>query len=48
MFFSSDEEIEPEKNILIRIFTKFMPVTHEIDGKSFFIVKTESVMQRRF
>ncbi|MEP6900137.1 MAG: TerC family protein [Actinomycetota bacterium] len=39
MFFSSSEEIEPEKNFLIRIFRKFMPVTHEIDGKSFFILK---------
>jgi tellurite resistance protein TerC len=39
MFFSSDEEIEPEKNFLIRIFKKFMPVTHEINGKDFFITK---------
>ncbi len=39
MFFSSSEEIEPEKNFLIRIFKKFMPVTHEIDGKSFFVIK---------
>ena len=39
MFFSNSEEIEPEKNFLIRFFKKFMPVTHEIDGKSFFIIK---------
>jgi tellurite resistance protein TerC len=39
MFFSHNEEIEPEKNLLIRIFKRFMPVTHEIDGKSFFITK---------
>lgn len=39
MIFSSSEEIEPEKNLLIRIFTKFMPVTHEIAGKSFFVKK---------
>jgi len=37
MFFTSNEEIEPEKNFLIRAFKKFMPVTHEIDGKSFFV-----------
>lgn len=37
MFFTDQEEIEPEKNLLIRIFRKFMPVTHTIDGKSFFI-----------
>lgn len=37
MFFTSKEEIKPEKNLLIRIFRKFMPVTHTIDGKSFFL-----------
>jgi tellurite resistance protein TerC len=36
MMFTGKEEIEPEKNFLIRIFRRFMPVTHEIDGKSFF------------
>ena len=35
MLFSSDEQIEPEKNLLIRIFKKLMPVDHKIDGKSF-------------
>jgi tellurite resistance protein TerC len=39
MFFSNDEEIEPEKNILIRLFRRFMPVTTEIHGKDFFVVK---------
>lgn len=39
MMFSNNEEIEPEKNILIRIFKRFMPVTHEIEGKNFFIKK---------
>ena len=37
MFFTSNEEIEPEKNLLIRTFRRFMPVTHTIDGKSFFL-----------
>lgn len=37
MIFSSDEKIEPEKNFLIRLFKRFMPVTHTIDGKSFFV-----------
>jgi tellurite resistance protein TerC len=36
MFFSHNEEIEPEKNLLIRIFKRFMPVTHELEGKNFF------------
>jgi tellurite resistance protein TerC len=37
MMFSHSEEIEPEKNFLIRMFKKIMPVTHDIDGKSFFV-----------
>ncbi|MDQ3323873.1 MAG: TerC family protein [Acidobacteriota bacterium] len=37
MMFSNDEEIEPEKNFLIRAFKRFMPVTHTIDDKSFFV-----------
>ncbi len=41
MMFSSSEEIEPEKNLLIRIFRKFMPVTNKIDGKSFFLKISE-------
>lgn len=37
MLFSGDEKIEPEKNFLIRAFKKFMPVTHEIKSKDFFV-----------
>jgi tellurite resistance protein TerC len=37
MIFTDDEEIEPEKNFLIRAFKRFMPVTHTIDDKSFFV-----------
>ena len=36
MLFTGHEEISPEKNILIRVFRRFMPVTHEINGKAFF------------
>ena len=36
MFFAHKEEIEPEKNFLIRIFKNFMPVTPRFHGQSFF------------
>ncbi len=36
MMFGGHEEIEPEKNLLLRIFRRAMPVDHTIDGKSFF------------
>ena len=39
MVFSSDAEIEPDKNILIRILNRFMPVSNELDGKNFFTRK---------
>lgn len=37
MIFSNSQEITPERNLLIRIFRRFMPVTNEIDGKNFFL-----------
>ena len=43
MFFTNHDEIEPEKNLLIRFVKKFIPVTHEIDGKSFFIRKDKTL-----
>jgi tellurite resistance protein TerC len=39
MLFSGEEKIEPEKNLVLRTFQRFVPVTHEIDGKNFFTVK---------
>lgn len=39
MFFTNHEEIEPEKNFLIRVVKKFISVTHEIKGKNFFVRK---------
>lgn len=36
MFFAGKNEIQPEKNLLVRILKKFMPVTTTLDGKKFF------------
>jgi tellurite resistance protein TerC len=44
MMFASEKEIEPEKNILIRILKKFMPVSNELDGKKFFTRKNGVLM----
>ncbi len=38
MVFSGKEEIEPDKNLLIKIFKRIMPVDHRIEDKSFFKV----------
>jgi tellurite resistance protein TerC len=37
MMFVPEKEIEPEKNLLIRAFKRFMPVTPKLHGKRFFI-----------
>jgi len=36
MFFAGDEKIEPEKNPIIRLFRRFVPVTDKLDGQNFF------------
>ncbi|MBK7707508.1 MAG: TerC family protein [Acidobacteria bacterium] len=37
MMLVSEKEIEPEKNLLIRLFKKFIPVTPQLHGPKFFI-----------
>ncbi|WP_437227649.1 TerC family protein [Planctomicrobium sp. SH661] len=36
MLMSGDEEIDPDRNILVRIVRRFYPVSHEFHGKNFF------------
>lgn len=37
MFFSKDEEIDPSGNYLLRLLRRFLPVTRELRGQSFFV-----------
>lgn len=37
MIFSQEKEIAPEKNVLIRLFKKFVPVTSTLQGERFFV-----------
>lgn len=37
MMLAPDKEIEPEKNFIIRLFKRFVPVTSTIEGQNFFI-----------
>ncbi|PRZ21233.1 TerC family protein [Flavobacterium granuli] len=37
MLFHKDKEIEPDKNPLVRLFKKFLPVTEETHGGKFFV-----------
>jgi tellurite resistance protein TerC len=38
--FTEEDAPEPEKNWVIRVFRRFMRVTHELHGKSFFVRRT--------
>jgi tellurite resistance protein TerC len=37
MFFSSEKEIDPRGNVLLRLLRRFVPVTHELRGQRFFV-----------
>ena len=37
MMFAPDKEVDPEKNFLIRLFKRFIPVTPQIQGQKFFV-----------
>jgi len=37
--FSSDEEVHPEKNFIIRLFRKYVPVTPRLHGQKFFVIE---------
>ncbi len=39
MMFAQEKAIDPEMNPLIRLFERFMPVTHSFHGKHFFVHK---------
>jgi len=37
MMFAPEKEIEPEKNFLVRLFKRFVPVTPQLHGQKFFV-----------
>ncbi len=37
MFFASDKGVEPEKNLLVRLFRRLVPVTDGLHGQRFFV-----------
>jgi tellurite resistance protein TerC len=37
MFFAPEKGINPEKNPIIRLFKRFVPVTHDLHGERFFV-----------
>lgn len=37
MFFSSEKEIDPRDNLLLRLIRRMVPVTHELHGQQFFV-----------
>ncbi len=39
MMFAGDEEVHPEKNFVIRLFRRYVPVTPRLEGQRFFVVE---------
>ena len=37
MMFTPDKEVEPDKNLMLRLLRRFVPVTPELHGKSFLV-----------
>ncbi len=37
MMFAPEKGVEPEKNLLIRLFRRFVPITHDLHGQRFFV-----------
>ncbi len=43
LMFTGDEKVEPEKNALIRLFRRFVPVTAQLEGQRF-VVRRDGVI----
>jgi tellurite resistance protein TerC len=43
MLLQGDEKLEPDKNPVVRLFQRFVPITHEYDGQQFFVRKNGKV-----
>lgn len=41
---SSEPDVDPEKNLVLRIFRRFFPVTEKFEGKNFFVQRNGSWM----
>ena len=37
MYLQGDEKIEPEKNLVVRLFERFVPIIRKYDGQNFFV-----------
>lgn len=43
MIFAPEKPLEPDRNPLVRLFRKFMPVTKELHGQRFFVVIDKAI-----
>jgi tellurite resistance protein TerC len=41
---SSEPDVDPEKNLVLRIFRRFFPITTEFEGRNFFVKREERWM----
>ena len=43
MLLQGDEKLEPDRNPVVRLFQRFVPITHEYEGQRFFVRKNGKV-----
>jgi len=44
MAFQKDKEIKPERNLILRVFRKFVPVTNDYEGDNFLVKRAGRLM----
>ncbi len=43
MMIAPDKDVDPEKNFIIRLFKRFVPVTTQLEGQKFFVKKDKRI-----
>jgi tellurite resistance protein TerC len=44
MFFNDEEKVEPDKNPVVRFFTRFLPISHETHEERFFVRENNKML----
>lgn len=43
MLFDKESEVDPEKNVIVKFFKKYFPVTHTIEGDKLFVIHNKKL-----
>jgi tellurite resistance protein TerC len=48
MLLQGDDKLEPDKNPVVRLFQRWVPITNEYQGQRFFVSEERERFTRRF